>query len=303
MNGSGICINNLRMSFQLQHIRDIGGGEHMFGRAKWGAVAAAAVLAVSVPVLAQVHSTVVLKSGERHSVENLSFRWDKGHVAVAANQWRVGDVAYIDFGGAPDVNLNLTGSEEAVVLRDGRVIRGQVLELGVQQNSGDFLVIVKDQAGQEHRLQVGQVARAYFAGGTAAAATSGRTAATPDTAGGGIVVRANQQWTSTGLVVRRGEWLTVNTTGQIQLSGDAADVAGSAGSTGQRMAAGNAPLPNALAGALVARIGNGQVFAIGNQARVQMPDSGQLFLGINDDHVADNNCEFRVEIQRAGRRR
>lgn len=274
----------------------------MLGRSKWATVAAA-VLALSVPVLAQVNSTVVMKSGERHAVQNLSFRWDKGNVSVANNQWRVGDVAYIDFGGTPDVNLNLSGTEEAVVLRDGRVLRGQVLELGVQQNSGDFLVIVKDQGNQEHRLQAAQVARVYFAGGTSAAPTSGRTAARADTAGGGIVVPGNQQWTSTGLMVRRGEWVTFNTTGQIQLSGDAADVASAAGSTGQRMAAGNAPLRNAFAGALVARVGNGSVFAIGNQTRVQMPDAGQLFLGINDDHVGDNSGEFRVEIQRDARRR
>jgi hypothetical protein len=33
-----------------------------------------------------------------------------------------------------------------------------------------------------------------------------------------------------------------------------------------------------------------------------MPASGQLFLGINDDHVGDNDGGFRVNIQRTRRR-
>jgi hypothetical protein len=30
-----------------------------------------------------------------------------------------------------------------------------------------------------------------------------------------------------------------------------------------------------------------------------MPEAGELFLGINDDSLADNRGEFRVEIRRA----
>jgi len=30
-----------------------------------------------------------------------------------------------------------------------------------------------------------------------------------------------------------------------------------------------------------------------------MPANGQLFLGINDDHVADNQGGYRVTLQRA----
>jgi hypothetical protein len=31
-----------------------------------------------------------------------------------------------------------------------------------------------------------------------------------------------------------------------------------------------------------------------------MPAAGQLFLGINDDNIGDNQGEFRVEITRTG---
>ena len=84
----------------------------------------------------------------------------------------------------------------------------------------------------------------------------------------------------------------------MQLSGDASDVAAPAGSKSGRKATG-APLPNALAGALIGRIGNGQAFAIGNQTTVQMPAAGQLFLGVNDDGFDDNQGEFRVDITRS----
>jgi hypothetical protein len=64
-----------------------------------------------------------------------------------------------------------------------------------------------------------------------------------------------------------------------------------------------APLPQELAGALVARIGNGRPFAIGNNTTVTMPDSGQLFLGVNDDSLGDNAGQLNVSIQRRSRRR
>lgn len=91
--------------------------------------------------------------------------------------------------------------------------------------------------------------------------------------------------------------MSFNTTGEIQLSGDAADIAGAAGSKAARRSA-NAPLPRILVGAVIGRIDNGRPFAIGDRTSIQMPESGRLSLGINDDHLADNSGEFRVEISR-----
>jgi hypothetical protein len=79
-------------------------------------------------------------------------------------------------------------------------------------------------------------------------------------------------------------------------------MAGAAGSPANRTAA-NAPLPGTPIGALIGRVGNSQPFVIGNQTRVQMPAAGLLFVGINDDHLADNAGEFRVEIQGGRSRR
>jgi hypothetical protein len=49
-----------------------------------------------------------------------------------------------------------------------------------------------------------------------------------------------------------------------------------------------------LAGALIGRVGNSQPFGIGDQkTALGMPATGQLFLGINDDHCGDNRGQFR----------
>jgi hypothetical protein len=272
---------------------------------------AACALAVAIPaatVLAQVQATMVLKNGQRHTGNNLGYRVDGREVSVRvsfSDQQRipVDQVAYVDFGGTADVNPNLSGSEEAVVLRDGSVIKGQIIELGHQDKemkADSYLVIVKPSNGAERRLPVSQVARVYFSGGANAAATSGSTAQVPE--GQGIAVPGNQQWTPTGITVRRGENVNFNTTGEVRLSADPADVAGSAGARSQRYAQ-NAPLPGNFAGALIARVGNGEPFPIGNQSTVTMPAAGQLFLGINDDAVADNQGGFRVTITRSNRRR
>jgi hypothetical protein len=134
-----------------------------------------------------------------------------------------------------------------------------------------------------------------------AAASANVPATTATTGVGGtaaIVVPSNQQWTRTGLTVRQGEMVTFNSTGEIRMGLNAEDVATVAGSKSGRLAP-RSPLPNNLAGALIARIGNGRPFGIGDQTSIPMPASGQLFLGINDDNLADNSGEFRVEITRS----
>lgn len=114
-----------------------------------------------------------------------------------------------------------------------------------------------------------------------------------------FVVPANQQWTPTTVTVTAGESLDFQVTGEIQYSPDPNDRAGSAGSLGGRRVP-RAPIQTAFAGALIARVGNGPPFAIGNQPSVRMPAGGQLFLGINDDIVRDNSGQFQVTISQSG---
>lgn len=285
--------------------------------AQWAAAPAIAVAFMATAPAAEpqggAQATVVMKSGERHTGTNPRHRPDKGEFALRkslAEEFRVpGDtVAYIDFGGAPDVNPNISGSQYAVVMRNGTVVRGTLIEMGhtdPSDTSSEYLVIFRDEQGQEHRWPVAQVGRVYFAGGatgtTGAAPTTGTTG---NTAGErGLIVSSRQQWTPTGITVRRGEVITFNTTGQLQLSADANDIATSAGAKSGRLPAANAPMPRLLAGALLGRIGNSAPFAVGDQTSIPMPAAGQLFLGINDDSLTDNQGEFRVEITRAPQRR
>jgi hypothetical protein len=275
---------------------------------KWSTFGlAAAALAFSVNAAqAQVNATVVLKSGERQSGHNVSYRIDRREVSFMGNQaqrFNVDQVAYVEYGGDA-AGVRVEGNQEAVVLRDGSVLRGSLIELNHGDSTNEstpYLIIFKTDGGEEKRLPPSQVARVYFSGGAAAVGSSGSRDLSPAT-GDGVVVSAQQKWTPSGLAVRSGDRLNFTASGEIQLSADRNDVANAGGAQSQRKAAGS-PLPNAYAGALIGRVGNGPVFAIGSQASLTVQESGQLFLGINDDETGDNRGEFRVKIQRAGRAR
>ena len=278
----------------------------MVRRVKWSMLGlAATALALSVNAAqAQVNATVVLKSGERHSGRNISYRIDRREVTLAGGQrFGVDQVAFVDYGGSAE-GVRVEGNQEAVVLRDGTVLRGQLIELNhgdMRDESTPYLIIFKTDSGEEKRLPPSQVARVYFTGG-AAVGTSGSRDLTPAT-GDGVVVSARQKWTASGVTVRRGDRLNFTTSGEIRLSADGNDTATASGAQSKRTAPGS-PLPTAYAGALIGRVGpNGPVFAIGDQASLTVQENGQLFLGINDDETGDNSGEFRVKIARAGRTR
>jgi hypothetical protein len=270
----------------------------------------ATACALAAPIAeAQTTATAVLKSGQRHTGTNLAYRIDNRQVVVRTSQAEepripVDQVAYIDFGGTPDPpNLNLSGSQEAVVLRDGTAVRGQIVEVG-HTNKADlnspFMVIIKSENGEERRFDSKQVARAYFAGGQPAASGTTGSAVTPppDQSGTGLVVPSQQPWTPTGLSVRRGEMFSIRATGEISFG------PGKASPVGSSETHPNNPLPNVATGALIGKIGNGAPFVIGNQTQLIAPAAGQLFLGINDSFHGDNEGSYRVEIQRqAGRSR
>ena len=79
------------------------------------------------------------------------------------------------------------------------------------------------------------------------------------------------------------------------MSANANDRAITAGSLDHKYVPGS-PLPNAFAGALIGRIDNGRPFGIGNLTSVEMPASGILYLGVNDDNVSDNSGQFQVVV-------
>jgi EF hand len=124
-------------------------------------------------------------------------------------------------------------------------------------------------------------------GAPGAVATAGRSRT--------IHVNSQYRWTDTGIDVRAGQGVTLDSSGSIQMSDNGQDTASPAGSTSGRRAP-DAPILNQAAGALIARIGDyGPVF-VGNRQSFTAPVSGRLYFGVNDDHLADNRGEFVVNV-------
>lgn len=264
-------------------------------------ILALSVAAITLPGLAQAqeNATLVMRNGERVSGQLV----DLGGVGFTLRvngqdrQIPTNDVAIVDFawgGNMTDADwAKKTDGSQLLWLRNGETVNGQLYDIG---GTSPLKITFKTASG-DREISSSEIGRIVLA--RPAAAAPATAAGATATSGTGIAVSARQAWTSTGLTVQRGETLTFNTTGDVQLSGDAADMAAAAGSKSQRYAARSA-MPRAFAGALIARIGNGQPFAIGDQTSIAMPAAGQLFLGVNDDSFEDNQGEFRVDIQRSG---
>ena len=274
----------------------------MFKRA---ILAAAAACAIVVSAQAQENATFVMRSGEKVTGQLVDMGGVGFTVRVSGQERNIptNDVAVIDFTGNGDVSdadwAKVSGGGQAIWLRNGQQIDGQLYDIA---GTNPLKITLRTSSG-DRELSSSEVGRIVLSRPTnAAVATTGsaNTAGVPD--GQGIAVPANQQWTSTGITVRRGEVWTFNTTGEVKLNSEGTEIAGSAGSRAQRMAGAGAPVANVYAGALIGRIGNSPAFPIGNQTTVTMPASGQLFLGVNDDHTGDNSGGFRVDMQRAARR-
>lgn len=266
-------------------------------------ILAIAVAALTLPGLAQAqeNATLVLRSGERVSGQLIDLGGVGFTIRVNGQERQIptNDVSVIDFtgGNMSDADwAKLKAGEHLVWLKSGQTVNGQLYDIG---GTSPLKITFKTSSGDRElsSTEIGRIVLSRPANTTATAPTTGMKV--PD--GQGIVVSGQQQWTPTGLTVRKGEVITFTTTGDVQLSTDASDLAGSAGSKTGRNAQ-SAPIPGALAGALIARIGNGRPFPIGDQTSVPMPESGQLFLGINDDDLNDNQGGFRVDVKRASRR-
>src|SRR5688572_8309239 len=185
----------------------------------------------------------------------------------------INTIALIDrVGGAsglPDTELReATGPEHLLLLAGGSSVKGRLVAIrggqGSAQEGQPRTYVFRSQDG-EREYQMGQVSRVYLGTYPFAAITGGASAADLDPgldSPGSIRVAGAAGWVSTGMRVRRGEIVSFNTTGEVQLSTSGSDRARSAGSA-SRTAAGS-PLPNAAAGALIGRVGNGRPFGIGD---------------------------------------
>jgi len=269
------------------------------------------ILALSVAALtftgvaqAQENATLTLRSGDKVSGQLVDLGGVGFTVRVngAERQIPTNDVAVIDFTGDSMTDADwakLNDGSQVVVLRNGSTINGQLFDIG---GTSPLKITFKTSSG-DREFSSGEIGRIILARPTNAVATSGTNPQLAPATGGGVSVSPRQPWTSTGLTFRKGEVITLNTTGEVQLSGDTNDIAGSAGSKSGRRAT-NSQMPGVPAGALLGRMGtSGQPFPLGNATTLTIPADGVLFFGINDDGFDDNHGEFRVEITRTGNRR
>jgi hypothetical protein len=268
--------------------------------------ALAASLGLAAIAAADQQVTALLRNGERVSGLFDGYNNNQVYIDVSASDERkipVADVVLLDFvGGAqglPETELSQArGDDHVLLLKSGNASKGRLVS--VEGTDRDPTLLFRTTAGEERRLRFSEVGRLYLGrypgaapGGTAPAPTATAAAAPQN---GQVTVAATQQWVATGITVTKGQQVSFASSGEVQLSPDAGDVATTAGSkTGRRLSGG--PLPGQLAGALTGRVGNGQPFAIGNQAGpLSMPDSGVLYLGVNDDNVGDNQGAFTVTV-------
>jgi len=273
------------------------------------AAGAALMAAVSVTLLASPQATLILRNGDRVRGELVDLGGGGFTIRVSGIEQSIptNDVAVISFTGtnfpAGEINKAHEG-RPFVAMRNGDLVAGRLIDIG---GDNPLRLTVRTPGGNEE-YSSNDVARIYFArwegmpAASGSAGGSGGGQANLEQGGAGMSVPANQCWTNTGINVGRGQSVIFNGSGEIQLSGDANDVAGVTGSKTGRFAA-SAPIPSVPAGALIGRVGQGQPFGIGDQrGPLGMPGAGQLFVGINDDNCGDNRGEFRVQIT-AGRDR
>jgi hypothetical protein len=224
---------------------------------------------------------------------------------------------------------------DTIRLKDGNVIRGQVIGFKDQQ----FTVLVGSGAqGRRSRtlIYVEDVESIEFDSATTAAAatlsndeaqTSDTTApvseaprstqpqpdtsriparTTPQSAPGTsptfftikVAVRAdnaNNGWTNSGLVVRKGQRLRISSTGRVSLGGGRFSTpAGMSGPPDN-----DKLMRNEATGALIAVIGddNDDFLLIGTRRDFVAQRDGVLFLGVNEGNLSDNTGTYDVVIE------
>ena len=269
------------------------------------------VLAASVGVVAMANhpATFVLRSGERVSGE-LSY---KGGTSYTLNgkDYPSNDIALIEFvPGTPSaaelqqipaVDNNPSEHERHVfVTRSGEVIFGKIYHISAD---GNVFTYDRREGGRQD-ISSDQLARVYVnpAGArTVYAAVLGAPGATPaavpaavGTSGTTIRVNANQAWTDTGITVNAGDHVAFQASGEITYGRSAGQTATPDGGADRRA---QYPVPSVPVGALIGRVGTGAAFGIGTQSQpLPMPAAGRLFLGVNDNELADNGGYYTVIV-------
>jgi hypothetical protein len=272
------------------------------------------VLTACLGVVARANhpATFVLTSGERVSGE-LSYKggtnytlngrdYPSDQIAIVA--FVPGDPSADELRQLPAVDKNPTELERHVfVTRAGEVILGKIYHISPDGNTITF----DRRGGGRQEMAADNLARVYVNPGAArslygatttnnAAAAAAPAAASGAAPFGSIQVNANQQWTDTGVTVKRGDRLAFQASGEIKIAPDFTATPDGSSTSGPRA---SLPVAAMAAGGLIGRIGNGAAFPIGSNSQpIAMPANGRLFLGVNDDQMSDNSGSFAVSIRK-----
>lgn len=269
--------------------------------------ALAGILALGAAQASAQSATVVMRNGDRVQSEIIDMGQNFSFLVNGAERVvPVSDVVLIDLTGdgrnIPVEELSRVNASGGgyVVMRSGDQFNARL-----QDFTGKPLVAIfsdgrRSNLNEVARIYLGPVSNvpgfpALATGTTGEGQAPDRPSEAPARARS-VVVPANVLWTNTGVNVSRGQSLRIEPSGEIRLSFNGEDIAHPAGALSFRHAS-KAPLPTIPVGALIGRINNGQPFPIGDTTQAfDMPNNGRLFLGINDDHVADNSGNFVVKV-------
>lgn len=116
--------------------------------------------------------------------------------------------------------------------------------------------------------------------------------------GKAFTVPGKSDWFDTGLEVTEGQVIHVNSEGRILWNLTDRAFCGPDGANPSHLDGSN-PVPGVSTGAIIGRIGEDSTdsFLIGNERRINVTQSGRLYLGINDKAFADNEGLFRVRVR------
>ena len=230
--------------------------------------------------------------------------------------------------------LFVPGLADTIRLKDGSVIRGQVIGFKDQQ----FTILIGAGAqGRRSRtvIYMEDVESIEFDAATTAAASvlanedssplpsstpprsspsntstvpSSRPANTTPSSSGPqfftikVAVRAdntNNGWTNTGLVVRQGQRLRISATGRVSLGGGRFSTPAGLANTADN----DKLLRTEATGALIAVIGddNDDFILIGTRRDFVAQRDGVLFLGVNEGNLRDNTGTYDIVIEAEAR--
>ncbi|MDQ1477381.1 MAG: hypothetical protein QOE62_2610 [Actinomycetota bacterium] len=117
-----------------------------------------------------------------------------------------------------------------------------------------------------------------------------------------VSVLSSQVFTDTGLTVKAGEVVSVSAAGRIHFGPPPIDQVAPAGiaragNCSGRGTIGTWPAPDLACWALIGKVGSAPPFEIGGEKPVRVPSAGELFLGINDNRLADNAGSWSAEVR------